>query len=140
MKNLFALLLMCLSFLFFSCEKDSGPVFNIPDKVSTVNDSVPSFTSFSKDIQPIFNMNCVVCHNENHPFLNLKACCSWEEILISGSSAPYVDTISPSESYLYIKLAGAGQNPAEMPPGGPYLSKPETDKILKWIEEGAKNN
>ena len=134
MRKPVVIFFLCSSALFFSCEKDIGPVIKAPDV------PVKNFVSFSNDIQPIFNANCIVCHTEFHPFLNLKPCCSWDELLVSGSSAPYIDTLSPLESYLYIMVAGADMNPAQMPPGGPYLPKSETDKILKWIQEGAKNN
>ena len=137
MRNFIALI-FCFSVLLFSaCEKDSGPIIIKPE---IPEDTVPDFVSFANDIQPIFNFNCIACHNENHPFLNLKECCSWDQLLNSGVSAPYIDTLNPTESYLYIRVAGAGQNPPEMPPGGPFLIQEETDLILKWIQEGAKDN
>jgi len=137
MNKLLGVIFILFLLFFFSCEKDSGPLIVEP---IVPNPPSPVFVSYANEIQPIFNANCVHCHNETHPFLNLLTCCSWDELLISGASAPYVDTLYPSESYLYIRIAGAGQNPPEMPPGGPFLLQAETDKILKWIQEGAKNN
>lgn len=137
MRKLFVIIFCLVLILFFSCEKDSGPVIIEP---IVPNPPGPVLVSFANDIQPIFNANCIHCHSQIHPFLNLLSCCSWEQLLLTGSSAPYVDTLNPTESYLYIRLAGAGQNPPEMPPGGPFLQQAETDKILKWIQEGAKNN
>ncbi|HLG35311.1 MAG TPA: hypothetical protein VI757_10555 [Bacteroidia bacterium] len=133
----YIIILFSLSALLFSaCEKDTGPVIIKPfiPEDTTVN--------FANDIQPIFNANCIHCHNQIHPFLNLLSCCSWEELVINPTSfwGNYLDTLSPTESYLYIRVAGMGQSPPEMPPGGPYLGQEETDLILKWIQQGAKNN
>mgnify|MGYP003331108736 CR=1 FL=1 len=132
MTKTFAIIIFASLIFFSACEKDSGPL--IYD--SALQDTI----SFARDIQPIFNANCILCHNQYHPFLNLKDCCSWNELLFTGASAPYVDTLSPKESYLYIRVAGTGQAPPAMPPGGPYLSSDLTAKILRWIEQGARNN
>ena len=150
MKKLL-IFIACLIVAFISCEKDSGPLIIkpkteppiiIPDTLPH-EDTIPiidTIVNYLQDIQPIFTQNCVVCHDQNHAFIDLQECCSWDQLIFSGVSAPYVDTLSPYESYLYIKVAGAGQNPPSMPPSGPFLSEDELNKIIKWIRQGAKNN
>jgi hypothetical protein len=136
MRKIFNIIFCSVIVIFSGCEKDTGPVIIKP--------IIPEDTtvSFANEIQPIFNANCIHCHNTIHPFLNLLSCCSWEGLVEHPTSfwGSYLDTINPSESYLYVRVHGWGQNPPEMPPGGPYLSDEETDLILAWIRQGAKNN
>lgn len=112
-----------------SCRKDIGPIVIPP-----VN---PPPVSFVNDIQPIFDASCVSCHDEFHQYLNLKPCCSYYELLFTGTNAPYVDTINPEQSMIYMRLMGTA-SPA-MPFGNP-LPQNEIDLVLRWIQEGAKNN
>ncbi|MCC7302612.1 MAG: hypothetical protein IT233_08220 [Bacteroidia bacterium] len=127
MRKIF-LLLGFLTFIATSCRKDQGPI-------SLHNHS--HGVSYTNDIQPIWNANCISCHDETHFALNLKSCCSWYELMTTGLNAPYVDTVTPSASVLHMRLAGT-QLPA-MPPGNP-LTQAEIDLVFQWIEEGAKNN
>lgn len=119
----------CLVLLFSGCRKDSGPVIIPPPVVPPV--------SFSQDIQPIFDVACISCHNEWHASLNLQDSVSWRELWTTGANAPYVDTLNPLQSILHLRLTGA-QLPA-MPPSTP-LTQAEIDLIDKWMEEGARDN
>lgn len=127
------LIIFSLAFIltagFVSCRKDLGPIVIPP-----VN---PAPVSFANDIQPILTTACVSCHDENHQYLNLKSCCSYYELLITGTNAPYVDTVNPEQSIIYMRLMGTSL-PA-MPFGTP-LPQNEIDLILRWIQEGARNN
>lgn len=129
-KAFFLLTVFTLSI--YSCEKDSGPYIVNPPTVAT-----PVLVSYINEIQPIFNDYCITCHDEFHPSLNLKTCCSWDQLLNSGASAPYVDTITPINSLLHQRITGTVA--PQMPFGTP-LSTSDIDLILKWIEEGARNN
>lgn len=119
-----------ISITLFSCEKDSGPYIVPPTVVPPV--------SFSTEIQPIFDSYCISCHDENHSYLNLKPCCSWYELSATGYNAPYIDTINPEQSTLYKRIAGVIA--PVMPSTGTPLSQNDIDIILRWIDEGAKNN
>ncbi|MCC6384867.1 MAG: hypothetical protein LC117_10505 [Bacteroidia bacterium] len=138
MKHALLLALGCIGLLLPACEKDSGPVYIKPADTLT-----QSLISYAGEIQPLLTTNCALpgnCHNEFHPMLNLLPCCSYDQLLFSGASAPYVDTLSPEESLLYLKITSFNQTPPQMPPGGPYMTQEETGKILEWIAQGAKNN
>ncbi len=122
---LFILLLVAVTAI--SCENDAGPlILELPTGP----------VSFSQDIQPIFDINCIGCHDEFHQQLNLKTCCSYEELWSSGPGAPYVNLDNPSQSKLYRHLTG---DLALMPPFAP-LPEYEISLILQWITEGALEN
>ena len=121
--------------IFISCEKDKGPIIIRPD---IPFQSADTFISFIDDIQPILNEFCIECHNQSHPFLDLRDLYSYNELLITGYSAPYVDTINPSNSLLVGRLYGVQY--AIMPPNPPVLSQGKIDTIVVWMRQGARNN
>lgn len=91
--------------------------------------------SYSAEIQPIFDANCTVCHPSSFP-LDLGSANSWDQLLNSGPSAPYIDTITPVSSKIYLRLSSS-TNP--MPPSG-NISQTDIDLVLNWIGQGGKNN
>jgi hypothetical protein len=100
--------------------------------------TIPATVSFQQDIQPIFNTNCATsgCHAGTKPAgtLNLEASVAYENL--TDPKSGYLDTVNPKASLLYTSMTSV-TNP--MPPNG-KLSKCTSDRILKWIEQKAKNN
>ena len=98
--------------------------------------SVPEIVSFSQDIQPIFNQNCISCHSGTSPDgnLNLESTVSYDNLL--DPQMGYVDTTNPSSSLLYSSM-NSTSNP--MPPNG-KLANCKIEMVLKWIQQKAKNN
>lgn len=92
-------------------------------------ENLPTNVSFSQDVQPIFDQNCITCHNGSQS-PDLRASNSYDA-LMSGN---YINTTSAEQSTLYKRINGGG-----MPPAG-KLSTDDLNKILVWIKEGAKNN
>ena len=111
-----------------SCEQDSGPLIIEPPGAEPV--------SYSLEIQPIFNVSCAGCHDEFHQHLDLRSCCSYEQLFITGTNAPYVDPDDPEQSKLYRHLTG---DLLQMPLFGP-LPDHEIDLVLRWITEGGNDN
>lgn len=126
-RHAFFLFILVTSLVLGGCAKDEDP-FNTPGTTST--DSV----SFIGQVIPIFNSYCIQCHNESHPKLNLKSSVAYSQLLETGFSAPYVDTLVPGNSNIYLHLTA--QLPV-MPPSGPLPSQ-EVSTIFQWIQEGAK--
>ena len=84
---------------------------------------------FGAQIAPIFvEAACIGCHAGGiKP--NLLADKSWDALVNDGM----VDTANPAESKLVVKInAGHGTSG--------NISAEQKALILKWIEEGAKNN
>lgn len=128
----YTILSFCLFGIFgiASCSKDEGPLIIIDPTVPI--DSV----KFGSQIQPIFDNHCTSCHNVTHNKLNLETCCSYDQIFLTGFSAPYVNTSNPTSSLLHTYLLGV---PMLMPPMG-AISDPEIELVRLWIEQGAVNN
>jgi hypothetical protein len=102
---------------FASCEKYTF----IPPAVD------PNYEwKLSEDIQPIFNANCVTCHGGTTA-PDLREGKSHNSLTRGG----YVNL--PGEtSRLYVKITSSGH--------APRSTDTEKQKILYWINQGAKNN
>lgn len=90
--------------------------------------------SYARDISPIFQAHCSVCHSSNNPImgLDLTSYASIQTLGITKQAPNYTATI------LYQKITGKLQ--PQMPLGGPYLSSDTIQTIANWIKEGAPNN
>lgn len=111
----FSTLVLALS----SCEQYS---FDPP----TVDPGTELF--FSTDVLPIFTKNCLSCHSGSiSP--DLRAENAYESLLDGYISA---DPVNDAESSLiYTKLESGHST---------KIGALELDIILKWIQQGAKNN
>lgn len=149
-----------------SCEKDQGPFIVTPpntapqdtntnkDTTKTPVDTtdtnkpivIPEPTqysyliSFNTHVKPILQTNCMgsTCHNPKHPDgLDLRPQAAYNSIWLNGKNAPYVDTLQPKNSILYLHLVGIR---TPMPKDLPKLAQGKIDTIYTWIAQGAYNN
>ena len=93
---------------------------------------------FVKDIQPIFEFNCVACHRDGHVKGGLRMD-EKETTFAGGDSGKGVVPGKPLESSVYTSTAVATNSDKLMPPldkNGP-LPKEEIDLIYQWVEQGA---
>ncbi|UCV17833.1 hypothetical protein [Ferribacterium limneticum] len=104
--------------------------------------------NFHKDIQPIFDANCVVCHQTGgtQGGLNLEDGESYGATVMRNSEESKLLRIAPGrpkESYLIHKLEGshieAGGTGEQMPTTGP-LDKGSIQILRRWIQEGARKD
>jgi hypothetical protein len=107
--------------------------------------------SFKKQVQPILNTRCVVCHvtGAESGGLNLQRASSLTNLVESPSTQaplPRVTPGDPEKSYLVHKLRGThaqvGGSGAAMPftDGNPIPLPPaDLQLIERWISEGAKD-
>lgn len=116
---------------------------------TTPTTSTSSAVSFSQDIQPIFNSNCVVCHQGMMApqGLSLEAGMSYQELVNAGSTQSSLALIAPGnveQSYLWHKVNGTqasvGGSGARMPYQSAALPASQLSLIRQWIEQGAMNN
>ena len=99
---------------------------------------VPANVTLKKDVQKIFDRNCIGCHKGDanttpnlltaNSYLSLTSVVDGESFVIPGNA---------SNSILYKVLKGDGV--AQMPPNG-ALSATKQKIVEKWINDGALNN
>ncbi len=123
----------CL-FIFSICG--TSCTYDVAEK-STCTD-IPDSVSFSANVIPILNNNCSIpsCHSGIEPTgnLNLEDAVAYQNLWRNGSG--YLDTVNANHSILYTQLVSST---LPMPPTGP-LDSCNINLILKWIDQGAKNN
>lgn len=128
MRRLAVLLLLALT---LACSDDSGPFG-------------AGGVSFSGDLQPIFNAECVGCHSDPYAMadLDLSDGASHEELIdvpSTGYAMPRVTPYYPSQSVIYGKMLGDGSFGGVMPQGG-ALPADQVEMVRLWIVDGAPNN
>ena len=132
-KYLIAFLFVIAASIFFMSCKDSITA-NQLDNTVIPNSNV----SYSKYIQPVFNLKCINCHGngETDGGVNLT---TW-----AGATAdPSVvfPGFPDNSSIVWCVEGKPGASP--MPPvGSPYkpFTTNQVDGLKTWIKEGAKNN
>jgi cytochrome c5 len=126
MKKLFKIVLYSgLILLFQSCYYDTV----IEEEVIPPPDDV----SYSNDIQPLWDADCVSCHKGAIP-PDLTDENSWDELVNNG----YVVPFESDESSLMNSLYGTNGEQL-MPPAGKW-SDNKINLVKAWIDQGAKNN
>jgi mono/diheme cytochrome c family protein len=106
-----------------------------------------SVPSLSRQVQPIFDANCVACHQSGaaQQGLVLESGAAFKNVGKRSSEAPMnlIAAGKPDASYLFQKVNGThlkveGQG-ARMPLGG-VLQAADIETIRLWIQGGAKND
>ncbi len=96
-----------------------------------------SQVDYESDIQPIFNSNCIFCHqNGGSATLNLA---TYSGVMTGGWSGPAIIAGDHQNSLLYQRIIQATGTNGSMPPNDP-LSQSQIDLIAQWIDEGAGNS
>jgi hypothetical protein len=92
--------------------------------------------SFHRDIQPIFSASCAGCHPTAYPYLDLRPDHAYDQLVgIAPPNAPSYERVVPGKpdlSYLLIHPP----DPSRMN----LLTGAERMLIVRWIEQGAKDN
>jgi hypothetical protein len=104
--------------------------------------------SFEKEVMPILNNYCVMCHLPGGAQGGLSLYPdAWSEMVgVPSKQSPLlqVEPGSPDKSYLYIKLIDSGESVGGsgqlMPIQQPPLDPKQIETIRLWIEQGAQNN
>lgn len=91
--------------------------------------------SFSNDIFPIFQSNCLACHNQQMSLGGWDSS-SYDSIMTTGQNGPVIIPGDASSSLLVKKITGVE---ALMPPSG-KMQDSLIQLIIDWINAGALNN
>ena len=95
--------------------------------------------SFYQDIRPIFQANCVGCHQpskDNGDYVMTD----FKRLLAGGEEAVAIVPGKPDESYLIEEITPDKHGDAEMPKKDDPLHEIEIALVRRWIQEGAKDD
>lgn len=110
-----------------------------------------SEVSFSSDVLPIFQKNCVQCHDEGGEGVSTSGFSihDYDSVMRGTQFGPVVIPGSSASSSLYLVVAQKTAPEIHMPPHdthawaegrGSPLSTDQVETIKNWIDQGAKNN
>ncbi len=104
--------------------------------------SEQSVVSFSQDVKPILDKNCIACHRsggegEIASGLNMS---SYEGLMKGTKFGPMVIAGDVEGSNLLVLIEGRADPSIRMPHGKKPISKADIQTIRLWIEQGARNN
>ena len=125
-RKLLLVFVGCL-FLCNSCYKDKTVILETSGEITRT-------VSFKNDILTIFNSSCNTagCHISGGKSPDLSLTNAYTTL----SNGGFLDINNPSESLLYLWMAGKKGTP--MPVSG--INKDYNALILAWIKQGAQNN
>lgn len=100
-------------------------------------------TSFSQEVKPILDENCLACHQEGGTGYEASgfSMTSYENVMKGTSNGPMVIAGDVEGSNILVLMEGRADPSISMPHGSmnPVASK-DIEKIRLWIAQGAKNN
>lgn len=95
--------------------------------------------SYDTDIRPIFQANCVGCHQPSKD-RGGYVMTDFKRLLAGGEEAVAIVPGNPDESHLVKEITPDSNGEAEMPKKKPALHGTEIALIRRWISEGAKDD
>ena len=119
-------MMLTVSLMATSCYYDEMP----PEAVIPI----PDVVSYSDDIQPLWDQDCVSCHKAGATAPDLSAANSYSALVTNNK---YVIPGNATGSKLHKSLVGDGA--AIMPTAGKW-SDSKIALVDKWITDGALNN
>lgn len=99
--------------------------------------------SFSQDVKPILEQNCIECHQAGGSGLEASGFSmeSYDALMKGTNFGPMIIAGDAQGSNLIVLMEGRADPSISMPHGKKdSISKQEVQTISLWIEQGAKNN
>jgi hypothetical protein len=99
--------------------------------------------SFSQDIKPILDQNCMQCHNVGGEgeVASGFSMATYEDLLKGARFGPMIIAGDAEGSNMLVLMEGRADPSISMPHGqNKPVSKQNLETIRLWIEQGAKNN
>ena len=121
-------MVLTLSLMAISCYYDEMP----PEAVIPI----PETVSYSKDIQPLWDKDCISCHKPGQTSPDLTAANSYSALILNSK---YVIPGNATGSKLQKSLTGDG-GASIMPSPTTKSSDSKIALVDKWINAGALNN
>jgi len=91
---------------------------------------------FSRDVQPIFDRNCIACHPVSYPYLDLRRGRPYRELYrVSAATRPAFERVVPGRPELSYLLV----HPPD-PSTSELLTPADRQVIAAWIRAGARDD
>jgi outer membrane lipoprotein-sorting protein len=114
--------------------KDSDFEFAVPDGAKKVDPNAKSAGTTFEKVSPIFQNNCIGCHNSGRPRSGLDLS-SYAGAIAGGRNGKDIVPGDPDNSPILAYLRANGK--PQMPPSG-LLAESDIALITAWIKDGAK--
>ena len=114
----------------------AGPAFLLAAVFSPVAATADT-VDFNRDIRPIFEARCHVCHNAATHQSEFRLDSREHALRGGGSGVPAIIPGDSAGSVLYRYVAGLDEK-LVMPPVDPRLTGDQVERIRQWIDEGAR--
>ena len=141
-KMRLSLLMVLIAAVFgiVACSEERVAVATVEEDVPLkVKFKIAEGPSYSQDIQPVFEQNCVSCHGEENAENGLKLD-SYEHTMAGTRFGAVVIPGWPEASTLVYVLRRPASQEIAMPHQGKKLTPNRIKNIMYWIESGAPNN
>jgi hypothetical protein len=99
--------------------------------------------SFSQDVRPILDQNCIACHREGGEGLEASGfgMMSYEDLMRGTNFGPMIIAGDSAGSNMIVLMEGRADPSISMPHGAMKpVRKADIETITVWIDQGAKNN
>lgn len=149
-KMRYGLVVTFLTFALTGCgEEGSSVEVKDPAPENDGCNAESSNASFAQHLLPIFNENCIECHqpgtpDDQRPYLTVEL--AYDELVANpalqapGFFPPMVTAGNPEDSQIYRKVSADPRAGIPMPFGGESLTVDEICAIKSWIQQGALYN
>jgi len=105
--------------------------------------SLDAQVSYSRDVEPILEANCLVCHQPGGAGYEASGFSmeTYESLLKGTKFGPMIVPGDSAASNMIVLMEGRADPSISMPHGrAEPLSKVDIDTIRHWIDQGAKKN
>lgn len=99
--------------------------------------------SFSRDVMPILQENCLACHQEGGSGYTASrfSMASYEDLMKGTEFGPMVIAGDSQGSNMLVLMEGRADPSISMPHGDmDPVAKNDIETIRRWVEQGARNN
>ena len=99
--------------------------------------------SFSQDVKPIIDKNCLACHKEGGKGLEASgfSMVSYDDLMKGTKFGPMIISGDSAGSNMLVLMEGRADPSISMPHGSmDPVRKADIEILRLWIDQGAKNN
>ena len=104
--------------------------------IATPDNSPARPVSFARDVQPLFDAKCTVCHPVSYPYLDLRPGRSYDQLVHQlAATNPAFERVLPGRPELSYLLTHAPD-----PSNAALLTAADRELLRRWVAAGAPRN